>query len=221
MDGAFRFGQRPAHVAAGDGLDLGSDRQRDLLRCLGADVQPGRARDPIERLFLHTVLEELLAPPRLVPARPERADVEGLGVERADERRHVPAVVVREDDHGRGVVGPDLRDRVLGPRDHDLVRARQYLQDALRAQPDLARAYNALGVVEAESGNAEEAIRLWKRAAELNPRAADTLLNLGLMLRKEGRAEEARPFLQAFLRAASPTRDAADVRAVRAWLSGR
>ena len=60
-------------------------------------------------------LEQALAATLLVAARAERADVEGLGLERCDQRRLVELVVVREHDDRGLVVGRDLGDRLLGP----------------------------------------------------------------------------------------------------------
>ena len=67
--------------------------------------RPHGPDDAGELLLRDAGLEQALAPPLLVPPRPERADVERLGVERGDQRRLVELVVVRQDDDSRLVVG--------------------------------------------------------------------------------------------------------------------
>ncbi|HEY7512342.1 MAG TPA: sulfatase-like hydrolase/transferase [Vicinamibacteria bacterium] len=102
----------------------------------------------------------------------------------------------------------------------DLAAARAELGAALALDPDLARAHNSLGVIAAREGRTADAIGHWKRAVALDPRDYQTLYNLGSVLRRAGRTDEARPYLEAYLRAA-PRREAPDVAKVRAWLSAR
>ena len=66
--------------------------------------------------------------PRLGLARAERADVERLARERALERRDVEALVVVQAGDGRVPVEVQLGQRVLGPRPHDPVGAREPLR---------------------------------------------------------------------------------------------
>jgi tetratricopeptide (TPR) repeat protein len=98
--------------------------------------------------------------------------------------------------------------------------AREAFLAALARKGDLARAHNGLGVVAAETGRVDEAIESWKTAVRLDPREWDTLYNLGRLLRRAGRAEEARPFVERFAREAPPSLYARDVREARAWLGG-
>ena len=86
----------------------------------------------------------------------------------------------------------------------DPARARQALEAALALNPRVARAHNALGVLAAESGHASEAVEHWKSALELEPRDLDTLYNLGRVPWDEGHRAEARPYLERFVREASP-----------------
>jgi tetratricopeptide (TPR) repeat protein len=60
----------------------------------------------------------------------------------------------------------------------------------------------------------------WRRAIALNAGDYRTLFNLGSMLWGAGRREEARPYLEAYLRAAPPALEARDVARVRAALAG-
>jgi tetratricopeptide (TPR) repeat protein len=64
-----------------------------------------------------------------------------------------------------------------------------------------------------------EAVERWRRAVDLDPRDYQTLFNLGVTLRGQGRAEEARPYLEAYLRAAPPALEARDIARVRGWLA--
>jgi len=100
----------------------------------------------------------------------------------------------------------------------DRVVARQAFESALDFDGDVARAHNALGVVAAEEGRWDEAIERWRRAAALDPRDYQALFNLGRTLRDRGRADEARPYLEAYLRAAPPALEASDIARVRGWL---
>jgi len=60
-----------------------------------------------------------------------------------------------------------------------------------------------------------EAVERWKRAVALNPQDYQTLFNLGSHLWQAGRREEARPFLEAYLRAAPAALEARDIARVR------
>lgn len=105
----------------------------------------------------------------------------------------------------------------LGAREY--ARAREALEAALALKPDLARAHNALGVIEAETGRPDAAVERWRDAVRLDPRDFDALFNLALMLRKRGPAAEARACLERFAREAPPALYAADIRRVRQWLA--
>src|SRR5712692_8715609 len=119
---------QPAAVAVGaDGEDLREDRERRLGLGLGADVEAARPRDALELLLGDARLEQPLAAALLVSARAERTDIEGLRAKRALKCRLVELVVVSEDDDRRRVVGLHLRERLVGPRDDQLVGARDAL----------------------------------------------------------------------------------------------
>jgi Flp pilus assembly protein TadD len=66
----------------------------------------------------------------------------------------------------------------------------------------------------------DEAVERWRRAVALDPTDYRTLFNLGLTLRRQGREAEARPYLEAYLRAAPPALEARDIARVRGWLRG-
>jgi len=100
----------------------------------------------------------------------------------------------------------------------DRARAREAFEAALEIDPGVARAYNSLGVIAAQEGRMAEAVERWRRAVELDPRDYQTLFNLGVTLRGQGRSEDARPYLEAYLRAAPPALEARDIARVRGWL---
>jgi arylsulfatase A-like enzyme/Tfp pilus assembly protein PilF len=102
----------------------------------------------------------------------------------------------------------------------DRVRARQAFEAALDIDPEVARAHNSLGVIAAEEGHLDEAVARWKRAVGLDPRDYQTLFNLGITLRKLHREREARPYLEAYLKAAPVALEGRDVARVRSWLGG-
>jgi tetratricopeptide (TPR) repeat protein len=101
----------------------------------------------------------------------------------------------------------------------DRTRARQAFEAALELDDALARAHNSLGVVAAEEGRLPEAIARWQKAAALDPADYQTLFNLGSTLRRLGREAEARPYLEAYLRAAPVALESRDIARVRAWLA--
>ncbi len=100
----------------------------------------------------------------------------------------------------------------------DLVRARQAFEAALDVDPDVARAHNSLGVIAAREGHVPEAIERWKRAVALNPGDYQTLFNLGSELWQSGRHDEARPYLEGYLREAPPALEGRDIARVRRLL---
>ena len=95
--------------------------------CVSAPMSRPQGPRSARALLGDARLEQPLAAALLVAARAERADVERLGLERALQRGDVELVVVREHDDRRLVVGRDLRERLLRPRDDQLVRARDPL----------------------------------------------------------------------------------------------
>src|SRR6186997_1895881 len=127
VDAAGTVLERPAGAPGTTGDDLREDREGDFGRRRGADVEPGRARDAVDRLCLHARFEEELAPSLLIAPRAERTDVERIRLECALERGDVEAVLVREHDDGGVLVGPDAREGLVGPFDEQLVGARHAL----------------------------------------------------------------------------------------------
>jgi len=100
----------------------------------------------------------------------------------------------------------------------DLVHARQAFEAALDLDPEVARAHNTLGVIAAREGHMPEAVEHWKRAVALNPEDYQTLYNLGMQLWDGGRRDEARPYLEGYLRHAPRAVEARDIARVRTLL---
>jgi Flp pilus assembly protein TadD len=100
----------------------------------------------------------------------------------------------------------------------DTAAARGAFESALRLDAGVARAHNGLGVIAAQEGRAEDAVRHWGRAVDLNPRDYQALFNLGTTLVRLDRAAEARPLLEAYLGVAPPALEARDIARVREWL---
>lgn len=69
-----------------------------------------------------------------------------------------------------------------------------------------AAAYNGLGLVAIQRGDAETARQHFLKAIDLDPQQVEPLLNLGLLCQKTGRKEEALRYYELFLEKA-PRRD--------------
>ena len=84
--------------------------------------------------------------------------------------------------------------------------------------PSWAAAYTGLGAVLIQRGERERAIDAWTRAVTLNPSEFDALFNLATELINAKRFDEARPFVEQFVRTAPPASYGADIERLRAWL---
>jgi tetratricopeptide (TPR) repeat protein len=102
----------------------------------------------------------------------------------------------------------------------DSGRGREAFEEALRLNPDVARAHSSLGFLLAEGGQAEEAIAHWKSAVALDPAECGKLLALAQLLAQRGRAAEARPYLELFAASAPPALYARDLARVRGGSPG-
>jgi choline-sulfatase len=103
----------------------------------------------------------------------------------------------------------------------DYALARSAFLGALSLEPRLSRAYNSLGVIEAEGGHPDAAIDLWKEAVEINPTEYDTLFNLGDFLVRQGRGSEAREYFEMFARRAPSALYSRDLAWIRRWLAAQ
>ena len=117
--------------------------------------------------------------------------------------------------------------RALSPRSASAPRSSSSATSAARARSSRQPSRSTLTWPERtarwafsppSNGRSDEAARLWGRALELAPDDPDTLFNLGYLLWRTGRRQEARPKLERFVAVAPATRYAADLARARSWL---
>ena len=96
---------------------------------------------------------------------------------------------------------------------------RRWFRAALDKDPASPQAHNGLGAIELRSGNRKRAIEHWRQAVEADAANFDALYNLGTELVNDGRAPEARPFLERFVQMAPPAFYGADIARVRSILA--
>jgi choline-sulfatase len=101
---------------------------------------------------------------------------------------------------------------------HRPADAARAFEQAVAADSRLGQAWEGLGAARART-DPSGAIEAWQHAAALEPRNYDVLFNLAVLLREQGRAAEARPHLERFVREAPPERYARDIATFRAWLA--
>ena len=103
----------------------------------------------------------------------------------------------------------------------DLPTAADALTRALALSPQLAGAHNALAAVYLRQGRVTDAAAEWTTALKLDPRMFDALYNVATTLYDAGRREEARPYLERFVKEAPPGRYGPDIARLRRMLSPR
>jgi choline-sulfatase len=96
--------------------------------------------------------------------------------------------------------------------------ARSALRKVLDLDPTSATAYENLAADELSAGDLDAAIADLRRALDLDPRLYDALYNLAQAYVAQGRRQEARPYLERFVREAPPSRYARDIARFRALL---
>jgi tetratricopeptide (TPR) repeat protein len=101
----------------------------------------------------------------------------------------------------------------------DLAAAAAALKEALALDPGLSAAHNALATVYMRQRREADAIAEWKTAVQANPRLFDALYNLGMVLYNAGRRDEARPYLERFVKEAPRRRYGADVAKIETLLA--
>ena len=84
--------------------------------------------------------------------------------------------------------------------------------------PDLAQAWNNLGVAKVMSGEIEAGLESWRRALEIDPELWDTLFNLGFQAARAGRSDLAQDALRRFIEGAPPARYSQDLPKAQALL---
>ena len=103
---------------------------------------------------------------------------------------------------------------------HRPAEAAAAFEHAVSADPSLAQAWQGLGAARA-AVDPLGAIDAWRRAVALIPGDYDLLFNLAVLLREHGKAEEARPYVERFVREAPPAHYARDIAAFRVWLGSK
>ncbi len=96
--------------------------------------------------------------------------------------------------------------------------AREAFTRAVASDPRSSRAHAGLGVLALQANDRPAAIEHWRRAVQLDPRNFDALFNLATELVNAGRKDEARPYLEQFVRTAPPTLYGRDVERIRGLL---
>jgi superkiller protein 3 len=97
----------------------------------------------------------------------------------------------------------------------DFGTAERDFRKAISVDPNLARAWNGLGVALASTGQESEAVDAWRRSIEIDPGQPDTLYNLGTLLTKLDRFDEAIVYLEAFVAHAPAETQGGDVAKVK------
>jgi arylsulfatase A-like enzyme/tetratricopeptide (TPR) repeat protein len=120
-----------------------------------------------------------------------------------------------------GSAGPLENLGVLALGRGDVGNARRYFDRAIAIAPDDARAHAGLGAAAFESGDRETAYKAWARAVDLDPHNFDALFSLGVNLARDGRMNDARPYLEQFMKSAPPARYADQLRGVSRLLQAR
>jgi arylsulfatase A-like enzyme/Flp pilus assembly protein TadD len=157
----------------------------------------------------------------LVAAHPDYADAHNsLGVvySRMGRRREAQAAFRRvlELDPTSATAYENLGIDAIGAGDFSA--AIDHLTRAIELDPRLARAHNALAAASMRQKREADAIAHWQTALRLDPRLYDALYNLGTSLWDAGRRDEARPYLERFVREAPPQRYEADLARVRSMI---
>ena len=101
----------------------------------------------------------------------------------------------------------------------NLAAAAADLARAIAIDPRLARAHNALAAVYLRQRREADAIAEWRLALEIEPKLYDALYNVGTTLWDTGHRDDARPFLDRFVRDAPPQRYGPDVARIRRMLA--
>lgn len=86
--------------------------------------------------------------------------------------------------------------KFFGEQQGNLIKALQYLNQALQYLPDDYGTLRLLGVANGMGGNQAQAIEYFRRAAEANPESADAWYNLGTAHLAAGNMEQGQAFRQ-------------------------
>jgi len=109
---------------------------------------------------------------------------------------------------------------VLALEQGDVAGAAQYFDRAIAAAPNSSRAHAGSAAAALQRGDRGAACDAFARAVRLDPSNLEALFSLGVTLARDGRMDEARPYLDQFLQSAPPARYADQRRAVSKLLAG-
>ncbi len=103
-------------------------------------------------------------------------------------------VEVLEDESGntQGDFDEAMNKATAAMKSKDLKGSLTALDDAIKAQPDSAKAWNNKAVVLAKLGDQENAIKAFDRALEISPSVVNLWVGKGTMLMKSKRSAEAK-----------------------------
>jgi Flp pilus assembly protein TadD len=182
------------------------------LTLLGAYLtESGRAREAADLLAPHA---------RAPDADPDLLSVHALALARLEQFDGALAVLsrARERDPSNTMllVHVGTVQHTRGQR----AAAREAFMEAVRLDPDLARAHTSLGVLALEDGRPDQAAGDWRAATSLDPGEHRNILSLGIALARGGRTTEARACFEFFEAHAPASRYAAELGRVRSWLNG-
>ena len=144
---------------------------------------------------------------RVVRARPDHTEaLNALGIAYGHAGRHADALrtfhQILETDPRNAFALENLATVHLQRSDYRA--AGEAFARAAENDPGSSRAQAGLGIVALHSGRREEAVAHWRRAVELDRNNFDALYNLATELVNGGQLEQARPFVDQFLRTAPP-----------------
>jgi arylsulfatase A-like enzyme/Tfp pilus assembly protein PilF len=106
----------------------------------------------------------------------------------------------------------------LDLQQNDLRAAREHFERAVTVDPRSSQAHAGLGVVHLKTGDRAGAVAEWRQAVELDATNFDALYDLATTLLDEGRTDQARPYVEQFVRTAPPAFYARDIRQLSAIL---
>jgi choline-sulfatase len=158
---------------------------------------------------------------RAVKADPENTDgLNGLGIAYGRAGRPADALGIFErivaisprDPYALENIGTTYLQR------GNLPAAKDAFTKAIASDPRSSRAHAGLGVVAFQSKDPETAFKEWTLAVDADPRNFDALFNLASELLRAGRRDEARPYVEQFVRTAPRALYARDIDALTAAL---
>jgi len=185
------------------GASLNLSNNQELLAKLGIYLQETGQLDPSIEV-LQTVIEQ-------DPDHAEALNFLGISYWRAGQfdkavESFEKLIIL---DSGYASAYNNLGAVYLSQKRYDL--ASEQFRTAIRYDPLLAGPYNGLGVIYAQKGDNLRAVENWKKAVELDSEQFDALYNLGILLTKMNRFEEAVKYLEQFINTAPPYKYQEDI----------